>query len=197
MGIRCAKLCDGTLLPDCGMRESPDARCAAPQAVVGPVRYSCKKCDCVRASGVRSSVFRSGFYLGLKVRTLERLLRALDNPRSAILKTAKTTMRRRWQQPVVIPTPHPKPNPPAGRLSAHLIINYNQTMRPRREASGQGAAVMSGIWHREAALGIKSCRMLLLLLEAIDHRLDKASFHFVTALCCLCRDKQPVSCLHQ
>ena len=80
MGLRCTKLCNGPLLPDCGMRD--DARCAAPQAVVGPVRYSCKKCDCVRTCGVRSSVFRSGFYLGLKVRTLERLLRALDEPRS-------------------------------------------------------------------------------------------------------------------
>ena len=78
MGIRCAKLCDGTLLSDSGER----TRARAPQTVVEPVRCCCKKGACVRASGVRSSVFRSGFYLGLKVRTLERLLRALDEPRS-------------------------------------------------------------------------------------------------------------------
>ena len=37
------------------------------------------QCDCSRLRSVRDTAFRSGFSLGLKVRTLERLLHMLDD----------------------------------------------------------------------------------------------------------------------
>ena len=62
-----------------GVRRSQTARTADLEA-------RASQCDCSRLRSVRDTAFRSGFYLGLKVRTLERLLHRLDD--SAELSSA-------------------------------------------------------------------------------------------------------------
>ena len=70
-----------------------------------------RQCDCMRVRSLRDTAFRSGFHLGLKVRKLERLLKAADagdysrsEPSAAVLVNEREAAQLKKDVPV-IPVP--------------------------------------------------------------------------------------------
>ena len=68
MGADCTKQC---------LFHVPDTR-RRPPKTKARLGTPPRQCDCVRVRSLRDTAFRSGFHLGLKVRKLERLLKAVD-----------------------------------------------------------------------------------------------------------------------
>ena len=69
MGASCTKHC---------LFHVPDPRRFSEKRPKARLEARLAKCDCDRVHSLRDTAFRSGFHLGLKVRKLERLLKALD-----------------------------------------------------------------------------------------------------------------------
>ena len=78
MGAYCTKHCPANV-PNTRLWRRRGRRGVRRSQTARNLEARAPQCDCSRLRSVRDTAFRSGFYLGLKVRTLERLLHMLDD----------------------------------------------------------------------------------------------------------------------